>query len=58
MNSANSDYITVSQIAKEQQVTVMTVRNWIKSNKLAAIKVGKAYRIKKEDYEALCQRGI
>ena len=58
MNNIGPEYITVEQIAKEQQVTVMTVRNWIKANKLFAVKIGKAYRIKKEDYETLCKRGI
>lgn len=58
MNNLGTEYITVNQIAQEQQVTVMTVRNWIKSNKLMAVKIGKAYRIRKTDYEDMCKRGI
>lgn len=58
MNNLGTEYITVNQIAQEQQVTVMTVRNWIKSNKLMAVKIGKSYRIRKKDYEDMCKRGI
>lgn len=58
MNNIGPEYITVNQIAQEQQVTVMTVRNWIKSNKLMAVKIGKSYRIRKQDYEDMCKRGI
>lgn len=58
MNNIGTEYITVNQIAQEQQVTVATVRNWIKSNKLMAVKIGKSYRIRKQDYEDMCKRGI
>lgn len=58
MNNIGPEYITVNQIAQEQQVTVATVRNWIKSNKLMAVKIGKSYRIRKQDYEDMCKRGI
>ena len=56
--NGSSEYVTVNQIAQEQQVTVMTVRNWIKTKKLFAVKIGKAYRIRKADYEQMCNKGI
>ena len=51
-------FLTVKDIAAAQQVTEMTVRNWIKAKKLKAIKIGKSYKIQKEEYDLLCKRGI
>lgn len=53
-----NEYLTLKQIAEWQQVTVPTVRNWIRAGKLPAVKIGKSYKVKLEDYNKLCEQGI
>jgi excisionase family DNA binding protein len=48
--------LAVDQLAREFQLTPQTVRNWIKSGLLPAAKVGRAFRIKREDVNALLSR--
>jgi excisionase family DNA binding protein len=48
--------LTVEQVADEFQLTPQTIRNWIKSGALPAIKVGHVYRLKREDVDALFDR--
>lgn len=50
--------MTLKEIAQAQQVTVPTVRNWIKAGRLMAVKVGKSYRVRRNDYKMLCQKGF
>ncbi len=45
------DFLTVEEIAEKLRVKVYTVREWIRKKELPAYKVGRDYRIKKEDYE-------
>jgi len=47
----SKQWLSVEAIAKELDVTLETVRNWIRKNKLIAYRVGRDYRIKQEDYE-------
>jgi excisionase family DNA binding protein len=50
-------FLKVEDIAKELDVEVPTVREWIKKKQLSAIKLGREYRIERSDYEAfLAQR--
>lgn len=42
-------YFTCEQVAERYGVTVATVWDWIRSKKLAAIDIGKSYRIKESD---------
>jgi excisionase family DNA binding protein len=44
-------WLRVEDIARELDVADGTVRSWIRNKKLAALRVGKDYRIKREDYE-------
>ncbi len=44
-------YITVEHIAHDLSISPDLVRIWIKQKKLPAVKIGKQYRVKKEDYE-------
>jgi excisionase family DNA binding protein len=46
-----TQWLSVEDIAKELSVSIDTVRNWIKQKKLTAYRVGRDYRIKREDYE-------
>jgi excisionase family DNA binding protein len=47
----STQWLSVEDIAKELGVHVDTVRNWIKQKRLIAYRVGRDYRIKKEDYD-------
>ena len=48
--------LTVEQIAAEFQLTSQTIRNWIKSGALPAVKVGHVYRVRREDLDAMMRR--
>jgi len=45
------DFYTVEELAKKLRVKVYTIREYIRKGQLVAYKVGRDYRIKKEDYE-------
>jgi len=47
----SKQYFTVEDIAEQLGVSVDTVRNWIKQGKLDAYKVGRDYRISREQFE-------
>jgi excisionase family DNA binding protein len=48
--------LTVEQVASEFQLTSQTIRNWIKSDALQAVKVGHVYRVKREDVDIMMDR--
>jgi excisionase family DNA binding protein len=48
--------LTVPQVAEELQVTAQTIRNWIDGGALPAAKIGRAFRIRREDVDALLAR--
>jgi excisionase family DNA binding protein len=48
--------LTVPQVAAEFQVTPQTIRNWIDHGTLPAVRVGRAFRVKREDVDALLER--
>ena len=41
--------LTVGQVAQEFQLTSQTIRNWIHSGALSAVKIGHVYRLRRED---------
>lgn len=45
------EYLTPQQVADALQLTVQTVYQWIKDKELPAVKVGRVYRITKEDFD-------
>ncbi|HEV2980809.1 MAG TPA: helix-turn-helix domain-containing protein [Solirubrobacteraceae bacterium] len=45
--------LTVTEVADEFQVTTQTIRNWIDSGVLPAAKIGRAFRVKREDVDAM-----
>ena len=47
----SSEWMTVEEIAQELRVKESTVREWIRQKRLKAAKIGRDYRIKKEDYQ-------
>ena len=48
--------LTVSEVAAEFQVTAQTIRNWIEHGVLPATRIGRGYRIRREDLDALLAR--
>ena len=46
----STEWLSVDDISKELDVTVDTVRAWIRKKKLQAYKMGRDYRIKRADY--------
>jgi excisionase family DNA binding protein len=50
---ANEPLLTVTQVAEEFQVTTQTIRNWIDGGALPAAKIGRAFRVKREDVDAM-----
>jgi excisionase family DNA binding protein len=53
---ADTQLLTVEQVAHEFQLTTQTIRNWIRSGALAAVKIGHVYRVKREDVDAMMRR--
>ena len=45
------EYLTPQQVADSLQLTVQTIYKWIKGEELPAVKVGKVYRITREDLD-------
>ena len=50
---ASQPLLTVTQVAEEFQVTTQTIRNWIDGGALPAAKIGRAFRVKREDVDAM-----
>jgi excisionase family DNA binding protein len=48
--------LTVPQVAEQFQVTAQTIRNWIDQGVLPALRVGRAFRVRIEDVDALVER--
>lgn len=47
-----SKLYTCDEVAKRFSVQTRTVWDWIRANKLIAIRIGREYRIKEEDLRA------
>jgi len=45
----NNEFLTVDQVAKLLLVHWQTILNYIKGGKLKAVKLGKGYRIQKQE---------
>ena len=50
------DFLTVEEIAEKMRVKIDTVREWIRKKQLPAYKVGRDYRIKRDDYEEFLKK--
>ena len=48
--------LTVPEVAAIFQVTAQTIRNWIDHGTLPAVRVGRAFRIRRQDVDALFER--
>jgi len=47
----DEDFYTVEEVAQKLRMKVYTIREYIREKKLIAYRFGRAYRIKKADYE-------
>ena len=52
----NYEFLTVEETAKILKVTKMTIYRYIKAGKLTAYKVGKDYRIKKQEFDRFIEQ--
>lgn len=48
----DEQYYSINEVATLVKVTYLTVYRWIQAKKLPAYKIGKQYRVKKEDLDA------
>jgi excisionase family DNA binding protein len=49
----NQDLLTVEEVANEFRHTPQTIRNWIKSGLLPAIRISHVYRVRRSDVDVL-----
>lgn len=48
--------LSVAEVADELQVSIDTVRNWINQKKLKAAKLGRDWRIRREDLDRFIEQ--
>jgi excisionase family DNA binding protein len=49
-------FLTVPEVAARLDVTAQTIRNWIERGTLPAYRVGRAFRVRREDVDELLAR--
>lgn len=52
----NKDFYTAQELAEKLRVNVMTIYRYIKGKKLKAHKIGKEFRIDKEEFNSFLKR--
>lgn len=56
MESVKDELYSVGEVAERLGLHVRTVRNYVRDGRLRAVRIGKQYRISREDFEALTGR--
>jgi len=56
MEKAN--FYTAKELAKELRVNIMTIYRYIKAKKLKAYKIGKEFRIDKEEFGKFLKKSL
>ncbi len=56
MNTNQKEFYTAEEIAKLLSYNIMTIYRYIKAEKLNAYKVGKEFRINKEDFNSFLEK--
>jgi len=51
------EFYTIHEVAKKLKISYLTVYRWIQAKKLIAIKVGKQYRVSKNELEKFLKNG-
>ena len=49
--------LTLSEVARTLQASLLTVRGWIREGKLSSVKVGRFRRVGREDLKRFIERG-
>jgi excisionase family DNA binding protein len=49
------EFMTVAEVATALKINQQTIRNWIDSGYLPAIRIGRRVRIKRSDFDALLE---
>jgi excisionase family DNA binding protein len=52
----STQWLSVEDIAKELGLTEDTIRNYIRTKQLIAYRMGRDYRIKREDYDKFLEK--
>jgi excisionase family DNA binding protein len=52
-DASGDELMTVAEIAAVLKLNQQTIRNWIDQGKLPAVRIGRAVRIKRADFEQL-----
>lgn len=53
--SSKGNLLTPQEVADELQLNLLTIYRYIKSKKILAIRLGRTYRIQKNDLEAFIE---
>jgi excisionase family DNA binding protein len=56
MNSSEKEFYTAQELADILGVNVMTIYRYIKGGKLKAYKIGKEFRIDKQEYQSFLEK--
>jgi excisionase family DNA binding protein len=56
MAEPDRQLLTVPEVAARFQVTAQTIRNWVDHGTLPTVRVGRAFRIRPGDVDALLER--
>lgn len=56
MNQLEKDFYKAEELAEKLQVNIMTIYRYIKAGKLGAYKIGKEYRIEKEEFKTFLNK--
>jgi excisionase family DNA binding protein len=51
-------FLTVPEVAERLRMTTMTIYRWIEDGKLPAVQIGKHYRIKSSDLDAVLESSV
>ena len=55
-NMKDNNFYTAEELAKELRVNIMTIYRYIKAKKVKAYKIGKEFRIDKEEFNNFLNR--
>ncbi len=50
------EWLTLQQIADELQLHIETVRDWVRTKRLTAYRVGRDYRVKRTDLDEFLEK--
>lgn len=53
---ANKEFYKTAELAEILEVNIMTIYRYIKAGKINAYKIGKEYRVAKEDFSAFLKK--